>query len=115
MNTGVAPRHLRRLARGIGSVVSGVFLLIILASLRNWDAMPTPLVLFLVLSIAGVLVAWRWEALGGLVTIAAATGLGVFVYTHAGRNEFIAAAMYSGPFLLAGILFVVHSRIAKQR
>lgn len=113
MNSEASRRYLRWLARGVGSVAGGIFLWIILAGLRHWDAMPAPLLLLLVLSIVGVLVAWRWEAFGGLLTIVAAIGLGVFVYTQAGRNQLVATAIYSGPFLLSGILFVVCSRKAR--
>lgn len=109
MKRNLVMRSLRWLARGIGLVASGMFLFAATVSGTSQYPMPPLMLVLLALNVTGVLVALRWERVGGIITIVASAGLGGFVYAHAGRNQLVAASMYSVPFFIAGILFVVCS------
>lgn len=101
---------LRWLARGIGLAASGIFLFAAIVSGISKYPMPLPMLVLLVLSVASVLVALRWEKVGGIMTMVASVGLGVFVYANAGHNQLVAASIYTVPFFIAGILFIVCSQ-----
>lgn len=109
METKPAP-WLRWLARGIGLTASGFFLFAAIVSGMSKYPMPPVMLIMLALSIAGILIALRRERAGGIMAIVASAGLGAFVYSGAGHNRVVAALIYSAPFLIAGILFVICSR-----
>jgi hypothetical protein len=110
---------LRWMARGLGVVTSGVFLLIIALAITNEDAPRGPAipVLFLLgLTLVTAFAAWRWERVGGLLVILLAGGLTVAAYSASrsfglGSASFLPAFLYGGPFLVVGALFLVSSRI----
>jgi hypothetical protein len=54
----------------------------------------------------GVLIAWRWEMLGGTVAVISATAMSALVYFGSGRAVFSTAFMISVPFFVAGVLFL---------
>lgn len=64
--------------------------------------------MLLLLSIAtlALILAWRWEGIGGLVALLCAIGLGILVYETATNNKLLAAVLYSSPFFVTGGLFV---------
>lgn len=55
----------------------------------------------------GLLLAWRYERIGGAVAMLSGAMLGVLVYVTAGANPTLGALAYSSPFVIAGLLFVV--------
>jgi len=69
-----------------------------------------PLTLFT--GVVGLALAWRWEALGGAITvISVATNFGTYLAT--GREAVSAVALILAPILIPGVLFLVcwaHSR-----
>lgn len=77
-------------AVGIGGITEGGF----------------PLFALLLLASAGLLLGWWRERAGGLVAVLSALLLAGMVYISAGRNQLLAALVYSSPFLVGGILFL---------
>lgn len=114
MRTNPKMRWLRQFARGLGLGASGTFLFAAIVSGMSSTPMPPPLLILLMLAIASVLLAFRWEGIGGMGAITASVGLGIFVYANAGHNQLVAASVYSAPFLFSGILFVICSRLGAQ-
>ncbi|MCL4459204.1 MAG: hypothetical protein M1136_10305 [Chloroflexi bacterium] len=94
----------RARARAAGG---GFFLVFAIGEDTTEGATPGVLLLLLGLAVLGVLTAWRWEGIGGMVTVVGAIALGTFVYTVAWRNKILAALIYSLPFLSPGILLLI--------
>ena len=64
--------------------------------------------ILVVLNIVGVIAAWKNEKAGSITILISSFALAIFAYISAGRNEAFAVAVSSGPFLLAGILFLIN-------
>ena len=64
------------------------------------------LLVFLGLATLSLLAAWRWEGLGGFVSVLSAVLLGGLVYVLADHNRLMMAVFYGSPFMVAGILFL---------
>jgi CHASE2 domain-containing sensor protein len=65
-----------------------------------------PLLIVFVMATLGVLIAWRWEEVGGTIAVVCAIAIHALVYFGSGRALFYAALMNSVPFFVAGILFL---------
>lgn len=50
--------------------------------------------------------AWRWEGIGGIVTIVFGIAMAVLVMITAGRNQLIVATVNSGPVIASGVVFL---------
>ena len=59
---------------------------------------------FLLTATAGLLLSWRWGGLGGILSLLGGVGLAVMDYGVLGRNGWIAAFLYSSPFIISGTL-----------
>ena len=59
---------------------------------------------------ASMLIAWRWERLGGFLGILAAIALSIFIAITAGRNKAAAALLIPLPFVMIAAGFLVASR-----
>ena len=100
------------IARGTGLLVSGFFLIFTISEfisevLGGRPCMAVvPLLAFLAAPILGVLIAWRWEMIGGALTMLGAIGLGIFVYLAVEYNKLLGAMLFSLPFLISGLLFL---------
>jgi hypothetical protein len=57
-----------------------------------------------------MLIAWRWERLGGLLGILAAIALSIFIAITAGRNKAAAALLIPLPFVVIAAVFLLVSR-----
>lgn len=71
--------------------------------------------------LAGILViAWKWELLGGAIFVIIGIGLSPFIYTHNFRmNHSVGMSitillMVTFPFIVAGILFIVSHFLKKK-
>ena len=64
------------------------------------------LLVFLGLATLSLIAAWRWEGIGGLVSVLSAVVLGALVYSLADHDRVLMAVFYGSPFLVAGILFL---------
>jgi CHASE2 domain-containing sensor protein len=65
-----------------------------------------PLFIIFVVAAVGVLIAWRWELIGGAIAVVCAIAINALVCLGSGRALFYAALMNSVPFFVAGILFL---------
>ena len=68
-----------------------------------------------------LLVAWRWEKVGGIILTIIGLAFSIFIFifnlkrTHSVATGFLIALMLGIPFVLAGILFIrSHSRKKKE-
>ncbi len=104
---------MRGFTRGLGLWASTPFVLFLIYSgarvcpKLSWGS-PREMPLFIVFAVAtvGVLIAWRWELLGGAIAVVCAIAINALVYLGAGRALFYAALMNSVPFFVAGVLFL---------
>lgn len=78
---------LRWLARGVGLAASGIFLFAAVVSGISRYPVPPFMLVLLMLSIAGILTALRWEKVGGIMTMVASVGLGVLGMVSALANR----------------------------
>jgi len=104
------------LGRGVGWLVAAICLLIV-ASEVVWSQTPpfteahrqgVVLVGLILVTVLTALAALRWPRIGGTTIVIGAIALGIFAYITAQQNRIIAAVVLGGPFLLAGILFLMN-------
>jgi hypothetical protein len=103
---------MRVAARAIGGSAAAVWLLALLASLlydgaTSFNLEGATLGVMVLVAAAGVGAGFRDEERGGLISAAGGLGLIVFALATAGHNHLLAAAVSGGPFLAAGLLFVL--------
>ncbi len=104
---------IRGLALAVGLWASTPFMLFLTSSgvrvlpKLSWSS-PQGMPLFIVLAMAtvAVLIAWRWEMIGGAIIVACAIAISTLVYLGSGLTVFSAALMTSVPFFVAGVLFL---------
>jgi hypothetical protein len=71
--------------------------------------------------LAILLVAWKWELIGGILLTAVGIGLSPFIYmlnfkrTHATGMSIVSVLIVTVPFVLAGILFLIGYYRKKKR
>jgi drug/metabolite transporter superfamily protein YnfA len=65
------------------------------------------LLLLTVIAILGVIIAWRREKAGGIVTIIGAISIMIFAYYTSLSNKVRVMLVTGGPFIVAGILFLL--------
>lgn len=101
---------IRRLARILGSIVVGFWLLITVMSgfEDGWRLNQEGAILLALILVSAVafIIAWRREKLGGILLLIAGLAHCVFAYFAAGRNKALAISVSGVPFLLIGILFL---------
>jgi len=100
-------------ARILGLVVVLLFLWFlayagakVIPSLAWGDPQGVPLFAVLVAAVSGVLVAWRWELLGGLLALLGAAVIVVLVSLGAGTDTVLGAFVLALPLAVAGILYL---------
>ena len=106
-------KGMRWSARVVGLLACGLFLQFIIESgarvlpALSWDSpREMPLLLALVMAVAGVLVAWRWEAIGGAMALVGSLAIMVMVYLESGSTMIIAAVILTLPLAVAGALYL---------
>lgn len=65
-----------------------------------------PLLIALVLALAGVLIAWQWELIGGIIAVAGSAAIMAMVYAGSGPDMLYCAVLFTLPLLLAGALYL---------
>jgi hypothetical protein len=105
--------RLRRTARIIGTLLAGFWLFAGIAS-GIAEAAPWPLpwesmamAALMIVSAAGVLIAWWREGIGGAVLVTVGVAHCVNALIQAGRNRLLAVLISGVPFIVVGILFLV--------
>ena len=101
---------IRRLARILGSIIVGFWLLITVMSgfedgwrLNREGAI---LLALIIASTVAFIVAWWREKLGGILLLIVGLAHCVFAYSAAGRNKGLAIMVSGVPILLIGVLFL---------
>lgn len=115
---------MRWAARLIGLVAAGLFVafLIVSGSFVVSEAQWTspqglPLAVALVVAVAGVLVAWRWELVGGLMAMGGSVAIMALVCAGSGMDMFYCSFLFTLPLLLAGALYLgccARQRVTQQ-
>lgn len=108
-------------ARGLGLWASTPFVLFLTYSgarvcpKLSWSSpQGLPLFMVFVVATAGVLIAWRWELIGGAIAVVCAIAINALVYLGSGNAMFSVALMNSVPFFIAGVLFLACHWRARQ-
>lgn len=106
-------RVMRWVARILALVVIGLFVVFavqsgskVLSALSFDDPQGLPLLLALLLALAGVLIAWRWELVGGIMAIVGAIAIVSLTCLGSGSDMLLCSLLFTGPLLLAGILYL---------
>jgi hypothetical protein len=103
---------MRWTARVLGLIAAGLFVAFLYLSGAivfplSWTSpQGMPLLIVLIVAIAGVLVAWRWELIGGAMAIAGAVGVMALVCTGSGFDMLYCAFLFTLPLLAAGALYL---------
>lgn len=104
---------MRWIARALGLLASGPFVLFLIYSgarifpKLSWSSLRgMPLFIVLAMATVGILIAWRWEMIGGAIAVFCAIAISALVYLGSGRGVILAALMISVPFFIAGVLFL---------
>ena len=82
----------------------------------SWGPQGIPLMVALVVALAGVVVAWRWELVGGIMTVAGVAAIMALVCTGSGTDMLFCAFLFTLPLLVAGALYLgccYRTRVAK--
>jgi hypothetical protein len=106
-------RIARWAARSIAVCVAALFAFFMIESgarlvpgLSWTEPQGMPLLLVLLAAVAGLLVAWRREAVGGLMAVAGALAILALVYLGSGPAMLLGALLFTLPLLVAGCLFL---------
>jgi len=103
----------RWIARILALLISGPFIYFLL--FRSGEVVPElcwsavnqmPLFVAWLGVVVGILMSWRWEMVGGLVTAGSAILIGVFGYLGCGSGELLTCLIVAGPYLLSGLLLL---------
>jgi peptidoglycan/LPS O-acetylase OafA/YrhL len=72
-----------------------------------WDRVQgVPLVVAMLVALTGVVLAWRWELWGGLVTLLGSLGIVALVVAGSGLDMIYAALLFTAPMLVAAALYL---------
>lgn len=72
----------------------------------SWGPQGIPLLVVLAVALAGVIVAWRWELVGGIMTVAGVAGIMALVCLGSGTDMLFCAFLFTLPLLVAGALYL---------
>jgi hypothetical protein len=101
----------RWLARSVGTLVAGFWLLVgVVSGLVEeapWDWESSVLAVLIVASAASVAAAWRWERSGGIAVVACGLAHCAFALIASGHSKGFAVLISGVPFLLVGGLFLL--------
>ena len=104
---------MRGIARALGLWASTPFVLFLIYSCArvcpklSWSSpQGMPLLIVFVMAMVGVLIAWRWERIGGAIAVVCAIAINALVCLGSGRALFYAALMISVPYFATGVLFL---------
>ena len=109
----VGRKGLRWGARAVGLLATGLYLLFVVEfgakvlSAISWDSPAgMPLFVALTLAVAGTVIAWRWEAIGGLMALLGGMAIAALTVLGRGPNMALAGFVQALPLLVAGTLYL---------
>jgi hypothetical protein len=103
---------MRWTARLLALVVMGLFVYFAVEfgaqvfSELSWGPQGFPLLLGLIVALVGLLLAWRWELLGGAMAVGGAVAVMALVCVGSGIDMLFCALLFTLPILLAGALYL---------
>ena len=117
MVNGSPAHYIRWAARISGFGVVVIFLLILALAFINEDGIQTqavPKILLMALAICGVVVAWRWERIGGAILVLSAVALAASMcqgYSTFGLAGLLVVLLIYTPLpFTSGVLFLLSGR-----
>lgn len=106
-------KAMRWVARLVGLLAVGLFVAFIIMSgprvfpeLSLTNLQGIPLLVALVVALAGALVAWQWELVGGIMTMVGAGAIIALVCLGSGTDMFLCSLFFTLPLLVAGALYL---------
>lgn len=72
----------------------------------GWGTQGLPLLLGVAAGIAGLIVAWQWELVGGVMAVVGALATMVLVCAGSGADMLLCAIFFTLPILVAGVLYL---------
>jgi hypothetical protein len=72
----------------------------------SWGPQGIPLLIALLVALAGAIVAWRWELVGGAMTVGGVAAIMALVCIGSGTDMFYCAFLFTLPLLVAGALYL---------
>jgi hypothetical protein len=104
---------MRWAARVLALIATGLFVYFVvefgtkvIPSLAWTNPQGIPLLIALILALVGVLIAWRWELIGGLIAVGCSAAIIALVCAGSGTDMFLCALYFTLPLLLAGVLYL---------
>ncbi len=65
-----------------------------------------PLLVVLIAALVGVLIGWRWELVGGILTMVAAAAIIAQTCLGSGTDMFLCSLFFTLPLLVSGVLYL---------
>lgn len=113
-----AARWARWVARGIGTLAAGFWLLAGsaagIAGSDPWSTEAAVLTVLIISSAVAVALAWWRERIGGALVLVCGAGHSLFAYIAAGHNRALAVLITGVPLLIAGALFLASWRMSRR-
>lgn len=107
-------KGMRWSARVVALLANGLFVLFLVESgprvipELSWSSpQGMPLLLAMIVAAVGMLIAWRWEMVGGAMAVGAAVAIAVLVLLGSGTVLLRATIIMILPLLVSGALFIV--------
>ena len=104
---------MRWIARLLALVATGLFVLFLVdfgsevIPALGWSPQGIPLMIGLAVGLVGLLIAWRWELVGGVMAVAGAFVVMALVCFGSGTDMLYCAFLFTAPILIAGVLYLV--------
>ena len=112
-------KRMRWAARVIGLVIISLFLIILIGGaitegLQTITIEGASLGMLGGIALAGYIISWRHEQLGGILLVLTAAGLGIHIGICAGRNHIMTWSTVGLPYLITGLLFLYSWRLTRK-
>ncbi len=82
--------------------LTGLIYLQVALSSEAQNGFGTATAILIITGLLGLLFAWKWLALGGLICIVAGICITILSYSGLDNNQLFAAILYGSPFIVAG-------------
>lgn len=99
---------LRTVALALGFLPAAFFLIFLigegLAELIDGKTGVIPILILMILSVSGYLLAWKRPVAGGLIMMAGGLAMGIYLFIAGGPENMIMVLSYSLPFIVPGFV-----------
>jgi hypothetical protein len=103
---------MRWVARILALVATALFVYFLIesgariVSSMDWGPQGFPLLIGLAVAVIGLLLAWRWELLGGVMAVLGGIATMALVCVGSGPDMLFCALLFALPILVAGVLYL---------